>query len=1186
MIYQNKLKGLNTIYGLLMVFFVLTVITISSCKNNKEVVENYGIVTNPIIYNIYDLKNNNENVFTTGFVRDDKGITYISDDYTRVSMQCIKKIDGIEYVFDYYGYLAKSQIVEDISYPNKNSVWNNHYPRLADENGVYITDKGIYKVNDKIYFIENNGYIRKLYYGDYILYDNVFYTYNGDENDYYSLRVVSNDEIISAINKVMEEDTFFEINNYNIKKNDIEKLIRTEDGINEELFIKEFTNKYDCKNDKIKIAKSDAINTEIDENKFGFQNVLYNDYIKNGVDDIWWDNYYNVSYKKSKIYLKKNGKLAQDEIIKINNKKYLFDKNNLLVINSAYGVGNKTYLTDKEGMIIEKEGVYLVKNVIEGTYNIDIYNDYTVSYYVNKNGLVEKNKYILFNNDVYFADNTGILYKNNYKDLLYFDDECKLDKECIYKNEVDFDSENKDLYIKSINRENKQKAFNFLENEKSYSKVEANNNFKVKVNNSYIDIDSIKKYDIDEIIIEDKNGHVIQNKFVNLGYKEIKKGRKINYMYYVYYIGELGKIIYNRIVDINGKKYIFDNEGKQIKHRWLGDSDFYENENKKSDNNPYISGFNVKRNLIKEYIGYYVNDYLILDDVKIEQSYVSHLSVDYEDSTRHNCYIISNGKYIYDEDERQHTEWTSNNIICNNYERKQIDEGIYKFVHIKKGRYSDATFIDETTLAEQLSRYTINDIGFNDNDVEKDETVKFGTWYLYDKTGTEKDRLRWHIIKKDKNKALLISEDIIDIRHFHNESGYVAWSNSDLRKWLNEEFYNNAFTNDEKKYIYSVKNENSKFMFNNNDINYIGESIDKVFILPQNQIDLYLKDDKNNLFIEIVNTKLSRYSKEKLKKIINEDFNNSSNSYLLELLSRNNLIGVRPAVWVKFNNRDNNEYGSEYNQKEDLYYQSIINEERIVINDIKEEYYKKDLNIQVGLCKTVSNYNDGEVIEEIDHIVFGEYEIDGADNGKEGIKWVILDKDEENNRALVMSKYVIEASVYHNKTGDVTWETSYIRKWLNSDFYNNAFNNYEQDLIEEIIVQTKDEIHENYMTKGGNVTKDKVFLLSTDEIEKYLFQNKNLLCASVTMDINKEALYSNSGYDRYLFSSNERYIEKYDDRLFYADYLTRSPGVFQDEVKVVQPYYYDSFYSSFARPGFFSDSYIGIRPAMWVKLKK
>ena len=84
-----------------------------------------------------------------------------------------------------------------------------------------------------------------------------------------------------------------------------------------------------------------------------------------------------------------------------------------------------------------------------------------------------------------------------------------------------------------------------------------------------------------------------------------------------------------------------------------------------------------------------------------------------------------------------------------------------------------------------------------------------------------------------------------------------------------------------------------------------------------------------------------------------------------------------------------------------------------------------------------------------DTVFFGEYEQENdTSNGKESIAWLVLDK--KDDFVLVISKYILEDKPFG--TSDDTWETCFLRKWLNSDFINAAFGTEDQNKIQSTYV--------------------------------------------------------------------------------------------------------------------------------------
>ena len=144
------------------------------------------------------------------------------------------------------------------------------------------------------------------------------------------------------------------------------------------------------------------------------------------------------------------------------------------------------------------------------------------------------------------------------------------------------------------------------------------------------------------------------------------------------------------------------------------------------------------------------------------------------------------------------------------------------------------------------------------------------------------------------------------------------------------------------------------------------------------------------------------------------------------------------------------------------------------------------------------DYKIGETIE------FGNYPQD-KDGTEKPIEWIVMKN--EGNQVLLLSKYVLDAKPYNNEEwGDVTWETSDIRQWLNNEFYTTAFNKAEKAKIQTSL--TKNEDNSKYGTSGGNDTEDKVFLLSEKEAET-LFSNDDERIAKVTGYAEKSGVYVN-----------------------------------------------------------------------------
>ena len=141
----------------------------------------------------------------------------------------------------------------------------------------------------------------------------------------------------------------------------------------------------------------------------------------------------------------------------------------------------------------------------------------------------------------------------------------------------------------------------------------------------------------------------------------------------------------------------------------------------------------------------------------------------------------------------------------------------------------------------------------------------------------------------------------------------------------------------------------------------------------------------------------------------------------------------------------------------------------------------------------ISSLNVGDTIE------FGSYEQDGSIvNGSEPLSWVVYEKTDD--KVYLLAKDAIDClpiNYDEECEGDLpTWEVCSLRRWLNENFYNAAFNDYEKALIANTKLENSDNV--KYGTEAGNDTEDKIFLLSDKEALKLKKENAQLISGSYT----------------------------------------------------------------------------------------
>ena len=106
------------------------------------------------------------------------------------------------------------------------------------------------------------------------------------------------------------------------------------------------------------------------------------------------------------------------------------------------------------------------------------------------------------------------------------------------------------------------------------------------------------------------------------------------------------------------------------------------------------------------------------------------------------------------------------------------------------------------------------------------------------------------------------------------------------------------------------------------------------------------------------------------------------------------------------------------------------------------------------------------------------------------IEWLVLEK--QDNKMLLLSKYGLDCQQYHVNYEAVTWEDCSLRKWLNTDFLNKAFDAEDKKQIQSSVVQADG--NPDYETDPGNITIDDVFLLSIKEVEIFFPNDRERIC--------------------------------------------------------------------------------------------
>ena len=483
-----------------------------------------------------------------------------------------------------------------------------------------------------------------------------------------------------------------------------------------------------------------------------------------------------------------------------------------------------------------------------------------------------------------------------------------------------------------------------------------------------------------------------------------------------------------------------------------------------------------------------------------------------------------------------------------------------------------------------------------DTSIEEIDSIKFGKYEQDCNLKNGAEDIEWIILSnEDSERVVLLSKYILATRCFTymNNAEIVDWDTSDLKKWLNDDFYNQAFSDYDKELIsdsytrYGIFNDNYLI------------STDKVCILSYNDLKKYLGD---NSFYKKDNykwrTSATDYSKYYLYNGRDKDGyvdywcapnykNNGSQSIhyvgswgedLYTYVEHGWVLGVRPSIIIDTTKSiDINQYSKKY--KNNL---NIFNEEEF-ISSIKK-------------AKTVLESVGSLGIEDLDTIKYGKYKQDSYNIDIDSdIEWIVLEKDDE--KALLMSKYVLlgydehfnAPYNYYESIGKkyVNYNPGDYSYYLNKVFYNQVFLDNKHFII-PVSFKDDDTLDFDF---DNNILSEYVFLLSYNDYKKYFGKN-NLLSIAKPTDYAKE--HEGFDYIDYDYFYEKFYIDnedmvifskkdfeiKYNGFIGNASYFLRNLFVVQnDYIKGLVSYDGEVDEISGAYP------YHGIRPAIWVSIK-
>ena len=125
---------------------------------------------------------------------------------------------------------------------------------------------------------------------------------------------------------------------------------------------------------------------------------------------------------------------------------------------------------------------------------------------------------------------------------------------------------------------------------------------------------------------------------------------------------------------------------------------------------------------------------------------------------------------------------------------------------------------------------------FKPESVKKGSYISFGSYPQ--NNGNSKEPIEWLVLEVNGNEAFLVSRYGLDCKEYYHQRTDITWEDCDLRKWLNNDFLKEAFSEEERERIKlsEVDNRERGTRGGNN-------TQDRVFCLSLAEARQYFKND-------------------------------------------------------------------------------------------------------------------------------------------------------------------------------------------------------------------------------------------------------------------------------------------------------------------------------------------------------
>lgn len=139
---------------------------------------------------------------------------------------------------------------------------------------------------------------------------------------------------------------------------------------------------------------------------------------------------------------------------------------------------------------------------------------------------------------------------------------------------------------------------------------------------------------------------------------------------------------------------------------------------------------------------------------------------------------------------------------------KEDDDSDYtEWSYIYFGSYPQTKISKESLTSEIVNApYDVNGDAWVGNVRYRRDDVD-GCYYKW-------EPLKWRVLQNDGSSLFILANQAIECKDYHEEAVGITWEECSLRKWLNNSFYNMAFSSNEKEIVIeqNIVNEDNPYL--------------------------------------------------------------------------------------------------------------------------------------------------------------------------------------------------------------------------------------------------------------------------------------------------------------------------------------------------------------------------------------